>query len=219
MCRGLFVGGKADAKDWWEELLTKGSIHPLKTFAIQIFMIVPHAAEVEWLFSNLGGLQGVKHCNLTVENFEKLGKLQNHYSYHLQQHNKSLGKSTGRKHGHMHTRVEPGIDVDLTSDLNSNFTWSSPLAVVTPAGSDIDTSGPESISVDELDKAFEELKTHTVIDPSLVDGSEVLEGQVYDLDEMEKVDDGIAPTGFQDDVQELSGGSEADNTWSIDTPL
>ena len=40
LCRGLFVGGKADAKDWWDELPTKGSIHPLKTFAIQIFTIV-----------------------------------------------------------------------------------------------------------------------------------------------------------------------------------
>ena len=47
----------------------------------------------------------------------------------------------------------------------------------------------------------------------------MLEGQVYDLDEMEKVDDGIAHTGCQDDVQELSGGSEADNTWSIDALL
>ena len=116
----------------------------------------------------------------------------------------------------MHTKAEPGSDVDLASDLNINFTCSLPLAVVTPAGSDIDTSGPGSITVNELDKAFEELETHTVIDPSLVDGSEVLEGQVYDLDEMRKVDEGITPTGFQDDIQELSGGSEADNTWSIE---
>ena len=51
LCKGLFVGGKADAKDWWEELLIKGTIHLLKTFAIQIFMIVPHVTEVEQLFS------------------------------------------------------------------------------------------------------------------------------------------------------------------------
>ena len=71
----------------------------------------------------------------------------------------------------MHTRAEPGIDVNLTNNLNTNFTWSSPLAVITPPGSNIDTSGPESITVDELDKAFEELETYTVIDPSLVNGS------------------------------------------------
>ena len=75
LCKGLFVGGKADAKDWWEELLIKGTIHLLKTFAIQIFIIVPHVAEVEQLFSNLSSIQGVKHCNLTVKIFEKLSKL------------------------------------------------------------------------------------------------------------------------------------------------
>ena len=58
-----------------------------------------------------------------------------------------------------------------------------------------------------------------VIDLSLVNGSKVLEGQIYDLEEMKKVDKVIAPTGFQDDIQELSGGSDADNTWSIEALL
>ena len=88
-----------------------------------------------------------------------------------------------------------------------------------PPGSNIDTSGPKSITVNELDKAFEELETHMVIDLSLVNGSKVLEGQVYDLEEMKKVDKVIAPTGFQDDIQELSGGSDADNTWRIEALL
>ena len=47
----------------------------------------------------------------------------------------------------------------------------------------------------------------------------VLEGQVYDLEEMKKINEGIAPTGFKDDIQELSGVSEADNTWSIEALL
>ena len=161
--------------------------------------------------SNLSSIQGVKHHNLIAEIFEKLGKLQNHYSYHIQQHNKSLGKSTHHKHSHMHTKAEPGINADFANDLNTNFMWSSPLAVVTPPGSNIDISGPENITVNELDKAFEELKTQTVIDLSLVNGSEVLEGQVYDSEKMKKVDEGIAPTGFQDDIQGLSGVLEADN--------
>ena len=79
------------------------------------------------------------------------------------------------------------------------------MAVVTPPGSNIDMSGPESTTVNKLDKAFEELETHTAIDPSLVNDSKVLEGQVYDLEEMKKVDEGIAPTGFEDNIQELSG--------------
>ena len=53
---------------------------------------------------------------------------------------------------------------------------SNPGKEVAPPGSSIDTSGPENITVNELDKAFEELETHTVIDdtvidPSLVNGS------------------------------------------------
>ncbi|KAG2368929.1 hypothetical protein BDR07DRAFT_1198175, partial [Suillus spraguei] len=49
--------------------------------AITLFSIVPHAADVERLFSDLGGIQGVKRCNLTVRTFETLGKLRNNYTY------------------------------------------------------------------------------------------------------------------------------------------
>ena len=94
LCKGLFVGGKADVRQWWEELPTKATSNPLKTFAIQIFLIVPHAAEVKRLFLNLGGIQSVKRCNLTVENFEKLGRLCNSYSYEIEWCNKAQGKST-----------------------------------------------------------------------------------------------------------------------------
>ncbi|KAG2064222.1 hypothetical protein BDR04DRAFT_1181032, partial [Suillus decipiens] len=48
--------------------------YPLKTLAITLFSIVPHAADVERLFSDLGGIQNVKRCNLTVRTFETLGK-------------------------------------------------------------------------------------------------------------------------------------------------
>ncbi|KAJ6613697.1 hypothetical protein B0H10DRAFT_1692666, partial [Mycena sp. CBHHK59/15] len=54
---------------------------PLKTLAITLFSVVPHAVEVECLFSCLSGIQGVKHCNLTVSTFETLGKLCNNYAY------------------------------------------------------------------------------------------------------------------------------------------
>ena len=43
-------------------------------------------------------------------------------------------------------------------------------------------AGPKSITVDELEKAFTELEPPSVVDPSL-DGGEVLEGYVYDLEE------------------------------------
>jgi hypothetical protein len=66
--------------------------YPLKTLAITIFSIIPHSAKVEWLFSDLGGIQGVKHCNLTVCTFKTLGKLRNNYTYHVYQHALAAGK-------------------------------------------------------------------------------------------------------------------------------
>lgn len=216
LCKGLFVGGLADAKEWWDGVPTTGAKNPLKTFATLIFSIVPHAAEVERLFSNLGGIQGVKRCNLTIENFETLGKLRNSYSYHLQQHKKQLGKPIRRNHGHMHTRAQPGIDVDLATDLSTNFTWTPPLAAAPAVGSEDDLLGPESITPDELEEAFGALETGP-IDPE-VDGSEVLQGHVYDLNELEKIDKGMAPSGFQDDIQQLGTGSGA-GTWNIEALL
>ncbi|KAJ6628792.1 hypothetical protein B0H10DRAFT_1940177 [Mycena sp. CBHHK59/15] len=56
---------------------------PLKTLAIVLFSVVPHAAEVERLFSGLSGVQGVKRCNLSVPTFKILGKLRTNYSYHI----------------------------------------------------------------------------------------------------------------------------------------
>ena len=108
LCKGLFIGGKADGKKWWEELSAKGSQHPLKIFTIQILLIVPHTAEVEQLFSNLGSIQSVKCCNLTVENLHKLGKLCGSYTYHIQEQNQHCGISNCWKYAHMHTHLSLG---------------------------------------------------------------------------------------------------------------
>ena len=65
-------------------------------------------------------------------------------------------------------------------------------------------AGPKSVTVDELEKAFTELEPPSVVDPSL-DGGEVLEGHVYDLEELRKVDECIA-SGFGDELLDLSAG-------------
>ncbi|KAJ7803849.1 hypothetical protein B0H14DRAFT_2263808, partial [Mycena olivaceomarginata] len=70
-----FAGGTADAREWWETLPISGDKRPLKTLAIVLLSIVSHAAEVERLFSDLSGIQGVKRCNFTVPTFETLGEL------------------------------------------------------------------------------------------------------------------------------------------------
>ena len=46
---------------------------------IRILSIVPHAGEVERLFLNLGHVQGVRRCNLTVPHMQTLASLRNYY--------------------------------------------------------------------------------------------------------------------------------------------
>jgi hypothetical protein len=42
-----FSGGKSNAREWWSCLIADSFDHPLKTLAIHIHKIVPHAADVE----------------------------------------------------------------------------------------------------------------------------------------------------------------------------
>ncbi|OSX56533.1 hypothetical protein POSPLADRAFT_1159821, partial [Postia placenta MAD-698-R-SB12] len=48
-----FAGRKADTHEWWSLLIIDAFDHPLKTLTSHIHKIVPHAAEVEHLFSSL----------------------------------------------------------------------------------------------------------------------------------------------------------------------
>jgi hypothetical protein len=155
-CKGPFAGRQANATKWWENLDILAEQHPIKALAITILEIVPHAVDVEWLFSDLTGVQGVKRCNLNVDTFETMGKLRTNYNYHLHQQAQAAGKPIRRQHAHMHTRNEPGINVDLTADLKTNFTWTPPLATQ-QTDSEIDLAGPESITEDDIDAAFIEL--------------------------------------------------------------
>jgi hypothetical protein len=84
-----FTGAKRDALEWWEHLTIDS---PLKTMAITLFRIVPHSADVERLFSNLSGIQSVKHCNLFVEMMQDLGQLRAHYTHYLHEWNWRAGK-------------------------------------------------------------------------------------------------------------------------------
>ncbi|KAG2064050.1 hypothetical protein BDR04DRAFT_1036328, partial [Suillus decipiens] len=74
-----------------------------------------------------GGIQSVKHCNLTVHTFKTLEKLRNNYSYHVHQHALAAGQPVHQKHAHMHTQNNDGIDMDLAMGLDTNFAWTPPL--------------------------------------------------------------------------------------------
>lgn len=212
--KGPFAGSSTDGLDWWENLEIPGKKHPLKGFAITILSIVPHSAEVERLFSDLNGVQGVKHCNFNVDTFENLGKLRANYAYHIHQRLQSSGKSGRRRHGHMHTRENGGINVDLATDIADNFTWTPPLSTGQP---EVSLEGPESITDAELDAAFDEIETRNAERPSVdptIEGVDIEAGKAYDFEEFERVDKGVVPEAFEDKVEVISSSSGAVN-WDI----
>lgn len=213
--KGPFVGAQANGLDWWECLPISSTSYPLKTLAINILSIVPHSADVERLFSDLGSTQSVKRCNLSVETFETLGKLCANYAYHLYKKAQASGKPIHRRHAHMHTRNETGINKDLVSDLEATFTWVPPLATDTGQGAD-HLQGPESISLEELDAAFDELEKELASTKDSEENGEkgVLDGDMYDYDELSRVDQGLAPKGFEEEVSILNEAS-TDRGWNV----
>ncbi|KIO06269.1 hypothetical protein M404DRAFT_138850 [Pisolithus tinctorius Marx 270] len=220
-CSGVFAGGEADALAWWESLPISAEKCPLKLMAITIHSMVPHAADVEHYFSDLGGVQSHKRCGLTVETFQMLSKACVHYSYHLWKMDHAAGKSMHWKHAHMHTQPTPGIDTELAADLERTFSWVPPLAANTHDPDDY-LAGPESITDEELVEAFVELEHEKAeacmsdVD-QLDDGalSRVLDGGLYAWDELDHVDKGLAPRGFREEVTALKKASEGSTTWDI----
>jgi hypothetical protein len=121
--------------------------------------IVPHAGEVERLFSNLGHIQGVRHCNLSVSHMQTLGSFRNYYQGVVDKKKKESGQSTRRKHVHMHTREGGGINPQKVADLTKNWTIQSPLTSRGKEGEeDIELIGLEDITAEELDAEFNRLQ-------------------------------------------------------------
>ncbi|KAF7372617.1 DUF659 domain-containing protein [Mycena venus] len=54
-CKFPFAGSKKDAREWWEAIPAENH-EGIRTLAIALVSIVPHSAEVERLFSDLGGI-------------------------------------------------------------------------------------------------------------------------------------------------------------------
>jgi len=96
------------------------------------------------------------------------------------------------------------------------FTWIPPLTAHAEHPDDY-LAGPESISVDEIDAAFDELEKEKVAAlHDDVDGGEVLEGEIYNFAELDQIDGGLAPHAFEEDVSTLQGGSGGGSTWDVD---
>ncbi|KAN0080283.1 hypothetical protein V8E55_009849 [Tylopilus felleus] len=217
-CTGAFAGAQADALGWWEQHPVTAKQCPLKAMAIILHLVAPHAANVKWYFSGLGGTQSVKRCNLTVDTFEALSKLHSSYVHHL--------------HTHMHTQPQLGINPEVAADLTKNFTGVPPLAAQSESDSDDCLAGPEAVTDEELSSAFDALKrkkrdletalpvssSGILVDPELeLDGNEVLEGQVYSWDELDTINNGTQPTGFVEDICVLD--KSGNGRWDIQALL
>ncbi|KAG2337967.1 hypothetical protein BDR05DRAFT_894393, partial [Suillus weaverae] len=192
---------------WWENFPINSDTHPLKSFAIIILSIIPHAAEVEQLFSDLGGTQSAKHCNLSVGTFEALGKICANLCYRIHLKNVADGKPTRRCYTHMHTTKLPGIDIEVAKLLETDFAFILPLAAV--SGDNLES--PESISLDEIDAEF---ASHWD-----VDGKEVLEGRAFDFAELQCVDKGLVPAAIDNEIMLTDHDANKDGTWNIDSML
>ncbi|KAG1850460.1 hypothetical protein F4604DRAFT_1883669 [Suillus subluteus] len=201
-CSGVFSGGQADALDWWETL---------PAFAIIIHSIVPHAADVERYFSVMDGVQSVKCCNLSVQIFKFLSKLQASYSNFLHKVDHEASKPTHHKHAHMHTQPERGPDIALVNELQRSFAWVPPLA------------GPELIMDEELLEKFSRFENEML---DSCHGLQELEGTcevpdifeegVIDWNELEKVGEGITPAGFIEEIDVVGHGSQGtEAVWNI----
>lgn len=203
-----FSEGSADARAWWSQLSVNMKECPLKALAIRIFSIVPHAAEIERLFSDLGGVQSPKRCRLSVAHMETLGILRNHYTNEL-----SGGKTTHRHHAHMHTREGGGANVEKLTELTQQWAFEPDTSVTTQ------TPTPDEISLQEIDEAFRELQN---IPPGQAtgDGQGAAVGveEVYNVAEMDRIRKGLAPKAVGDDVAAHDGGA-GEGKWSKESIL
>lgn len=206
-CKGPFASSQPDALEWWESLTISSQEHPLKALAVILHSIVPHAAEVEHLFSALGMVQTARRAGLDVNTFEALGKMRSHLSYRLKEKDKGKGKGTHRQHSHMHTGVGREVNIQLIDKLESTFSYIPPLGPAQINSCDGELEGPESISIEEFNDAFDVVTKEGGMLTEPVDGVCVLEGNTYSWEELERIEKGIVPHNVDDELQIIKEGS------------
>ncbi|VDB95632.1 unnamed protein product [Peniophora sp. CBMAI 1063] len=214
-CRGVFAGGQTDAYTWWTSRPLIRSEHPLRVLAEMLHSIVPHSAEIERLFSQLGGVQTPKRCNLTVENFEGLGRCRSHYSRQLWEQDRKNGKSAHRKHAHMHTRETPGINDELVRKLDEQFT---PVEQVVVDGGDEKGDEEVDYAMGELEKGFAKLTVRLAeegVDKVDITNRDVLKGEMFDFSLLDAVKRGEVLNPYEEEA-EIGGAADSDEEWDID---
>ncbi|CAL1715120.1 unnamed protein product [Somion occarium] len=129
----------------------------------------------------------------------------------------------------MHTRNTPGINTDLAKDLDINFTWIPPLAVTSVDEAmqrEVPLEGPEGMMDEQFAAEYEEWERQWAeevaddnrdVDPVLLDVIPTA-GEIYDFTELDRIDRGMAPASFNEEVQMPSSSTEA-VVWNVDTLL
>jgi hypothetical protein len=206
-----FSGKANTAKEWWEEIPAQHA--GIKALAIVLHSIVPHSADVERLFSELGGIQSPHRNGWLVDTMEKVGRIRSHLSYQLFEKKKNEGNSTQRKHAHMHSRPALGIEGDLAKDLENPITWIPPLS-----GADKDDDPEEDI----VQKEYDELKKRVADEEGPEGASQaqpelqgsVVGGEIVDFTELDRVDRGETEPPAEEVIDVV--GDDAQGTWMIE---
>ncbi|THU75791.1 hypothetical protein K435DRAFT_880169 [Dendrothele bispora CBS 962.96] len=131
------------------------------------------------------------------------------------------GKPVRRKHSHMHTKSRPGINTDIIEEdaesaINS-IHWQGPLRS-NSEGQECELENEDldvEMSFDVLEKeihAEDDLFKDVEGDLDLAEAN-ILDGRLYDFKELENVDKGVEPKGFEDEIDVLEGSTES--TWSV----
>jgi hypothetical protein len=86
----------------------------------------------------------------------------------------------------MHTHEEVGIAVETAKDLEASFAWAPPLSTESSNADDLFV-GPESILFDDIAAEFAALEElRKTEEGQSVNKVEVLEGNAFDFDELNK---------------------------------
>jgi hypothetical protein len=218
--RAPFEGGSPNAQTWWENRPLTVEQCPLKSIALILCKIVPHAAEIERLFSDLGKTQGTTRL-LDTSTLRSLGRLRGHYNETLRER----GLLKRRQHAHMHTREGGGIDVDAIQQLNTVTTdvsadGNTPVAAEGFASAQLDRAF-DALAVDRAenqDGGWKEGRTDAEIEYTdrLRDRS-AKPGEIFDFTELDKVIAGIAPCNNVENVHVHRSARASD--WSVTAML
>ncbi len=98
------------------------------------------------------------------------------------------------KHAHMHTCKEGRINVKLVKDLEDSFAWVSPLVADTDLIAPIES--PKDASIQEIECVWKEVEKEQIEwsraqEDGNKDGVDILEGNLYNLNELEQIDKGL----------------------------